>query len=801
MQTPQLLQLAARHFQAGQLAEAETLCRQILAADANQPDAIHMLALIAQQTGHLDAAIGLLQRAIQLKPLWAEAHSNLGNVYFGKGLSNEAVACYRRAIQIRPEYTAAHYNLSYALKNLGRLEEAVIACQQAIRFQPNFAEAHDTLGNIQFALGRLDDAIASYQNAILLKPDLAEAYSNVGSVLNDKAQYVSAENFCRRAIQIQPNLVGAHINLGNALAHLGRFDEAIASHQRAIRLQPEFAAAYSNLGFALAGNGNLDQAIAAYRRAIQLKPDYAEAYNNLGNALKQRGNLEAATSAYERAIQLNPDSDDLVDSLMHVLDRLAYMGHSVPAVAAYERTIQRRPNCAEPYNNLANIYLQRGQLDQAITLYQRAAELKPQSVEIRDGLLFALIQHPNLSPESVLAAHREWNDQYALPLASQITSHENDPSHSRRLRIGFVSPDFYHHSVGFFFMPLLENFDRSNFEVFCYANVKKPDAVTEKMIEHCDVWRDIVGMTDGAAAQQIRDDGIDILVDLAGHTTDNRLLIFARKPAPIQVTYLGYPSTTGLTTIDYRLTDSLADPPGMAESQNVEQLWRLPTCAWCYQPPENAPEIQPRREGPITFGCFNNFRKIAPKMVEMWAELLQRVPESRLFFQGRGADLFSQEGLRARFVELGVPGERIETVGWVEDPRKHLEYYQQADIALDTYPYHGTTITCETLWMGVPVVTLMGQTHISRVGVSLLQNAGLPEPVAQSPEEYLKIASDLAGNPTRLAELRATLRDRLKSSPLLDAKRFTSEIESAFRQMWSIWCAGKTESELHAQSK
>jgi predicted O-linked N-acetylglucosamine transferase (SPINDLY family) len=310
------------------------------------------------------------------------------------------------------------------------------------------------------------------------------------------------------------------------------------------------------------------------------------------------------------------------------------------------------------------------------------------------------------------------------------------------------------------------------------------------MKRSCEVWRSIFGLGDEVVANLVRSDGIDILVDLSGHTGGNRLLVFARRPAPIQVTYLGYASTTGMTAMDYRLTDALADPPGMTDHLNVEKLWRLPVCAWCYEPPEDAPDIQPRREGPITFGCFNAFAKINHKMVAMWADLLKRVPGSRLLLKSAGAgEVSARHRLGEQFAHRGISSDRLEMLGKIADLRGHLQLYGRLDVALDTFPYHGTTTTCEALWMGVPVVTLAGATHVSRVGVSLLTSAGFPELVAQTPEEYMFIASELAANRSRLDNLRAGMRSRLRSSPLIDGARFAADVEDAYRGMWRKWCA------------
>ncbi|MGA2442513.1 MAG: tetratricopeptide repeat protein [Tepidisphaeraceae bacterium] len=645
----QAFQLAVEHHRAGRLAEAERIYRNILKAQANHAGAIHLLGMIAGQTGHDDVAIELINRAIRLKPDYADAHCNLGNI----------------------------------LKDMGRIDGAIESYRRAIRFKPDCVEAHCNLGAVLKERGLLDEAIASSRRAIELKGDLAEA----------------------------------HVNLGNALMNKRRIDEAVAAYQRAIQINPNHADAHCNLGNVLLAKGRLDAAIASCRRAIELRPDYAPAFNNLGIALKNSGQLEEAIASLRRAADAgNRD------------------GHT--------------------------------------------------------NLLLTLMYDPAVSAESILAEHRAWSDRYARPLAGEIVTHSNDRSPDRRLRIGYVSGDFRGHPVGHFILPLLERHDRSNFQVTCYSNVPSPDIVTERAKRSCDEWRDVIGLTDAELATRIRADGIDILVDLSGHTSNSRLLAFARQPAPIQVTYLGYPNTTGMTAIDYRITDSLADPPGMTDDLNVEKLWRLPDCAWCYDAPEDLPEIRAREGEPITFGCFNTLAKINAPLLDIWAKLLDRVAGSRLLLKSAGAGQASvRKRLSEQFAARGVSADRIEMLGHITDVRRHLELYNRVDVAFDTFPYHGTMTTCGALRMGVPVVTLIGRAHVSRVGFSLLSQVGLPELAASDPEQYVRVAAELAGDAKRLGELRRTLRARMEASPLMDAPRFARNVEAAYRQMWRNWCA------------
>jgi predicted O-linked N-acetylglucosamine transferase (SPINDLY family) len=699
----------------------------------------------------------------------------------------EAQEIYRRVLALQPNHPDALHRLGMLMDHTGRPDAAVELIQRAIQLRPNLPGAHSNLGNALANAGRIDEAIASHRTALRLDPNSAEAQNNLGAVLANAGQLEEAISLFQRAIGRRPDFSEAHVNLGDALAGAGKLDEAIAAYRQAIRLRPDHFQAYDDLGNALQRKEQFDEAIATHRRAIQLKPDFAEAHNNLGNALRSNGQSDEAAASLQQAIRLKPDYALAYYNLGNVLKDNRRLDE---AIALYRQAIQLQPDLAAAHCNLGGALQDIGRIDDALISYRQACRHWHGFAGVHSNLLFALNYQQDGDAGEILAEHEAWADRYARPLTDTVSPHANERSPERKLRIGYVSADFWRHSVGRFFLSLLVHHDRQNFELFCYANAVGSDDMTDRIKRSCDGWRNIVGMTDEAVAQMVRADGIDILVDLSGHTNGNRLLVFARKPAPIQVTYLGYPNTTGMQAIDYRFTDALADPPGMTDHLNTEKLWRLPLCAWCFQPPHDAPEIQPREDGPVTFGCFNGFSKINPKLTAIWANLLKKVPGSRLRLKSAGAgEASSRQRLTGQFAEHGIPEERIEMFGWIADARRHLELYQQIDVALDTYPYHGTTTTCEALWMGVPVVSLAGRTHVSRVGVSLLNCVGLPELVADTPEEYVSIASDLATDPTRLNALRRNLRNNMSSSPLMDGARFAAGVEAAYRQMWRKWCA------------
>jgi predicted O-linked N-acetylglucosamine transferase (SPINDLY family) len=699
------LTIAIQHHQAGRLEAAEAICRQILATEPNQADAIDLLGLIANEKGKHEA-----QELNQLGIALAQA-----------GRLDEAIMSFRRALQIDPDLARAHHNLGIALQEQGHVHEAVASYRRALELKPDYVSAHNYLGTAFKDQNNLDEAITCYRRALDLKPDYADA----------------------------------HNNLGDALKGQGKWDEAFACFRRALELKPDFAEAYVNLGNAFSDLRKWDEAFACFRRTLELKPDYAEAHNNLGNIFQTQGKPDEAFACYRRALEL-------------------------------------KPNYAGACNNLGNSFKQQGKLDEAIACFRHALELKPGDAGIHSNLLYTRMFCSGCDAQTLYEEHRLWNKQHAEPLAKFIQPHANDRSSHRRLRIGYLSPDFSSHPVGRFMLPLLESHDHGSFEIFCYASVHIPDVMTGRCRAQADVWRDVLGSPDEQVAQTIRRDQVDILVDLTMHMRENRLLVFARKPAPVQVTYLAYPGTTGLGTMDYRLTDPYLDPPGQDERFYSEQSVRLPETYWCYRPPMETPPANalPALEaGHVSFGSLNNFCKVTSPTLAAWSRLLQAVPGSRLLLHACAGS--HRDRVRGFLAGQGILAERLVFV----DSLPMAEYfgvYQRMDVALDTFPYGGGTTTCDALWMGVPVVGLAGQTAVGRGGLSILSNIGLPELVARDSEHYVQIAVDLATDLPRLIRLRAALRDRMQKSPLMDAPRFARNIEAAYRQMWQRWCAKQT---------
>jgi predicted O-linked N-acetylglucosamine transferase (SPINDLY family) len=727
----QAFDLAVGHHEAGRLAEAEQVYRQILAHHPEHFGSLHLLGVLAHQAGRNEIAVELIGRAIKIRPDIAEARSNLGVALKSLGRLDQSIAAFREAIALRPDYAQAYFNLGIGLAEQKRFDDAIVVYRRAIDLNPTWPEAHNNLANVLKATGHLDEAIGGYRHAVALRPDYADALSN----------------------------------LGTALSETGQLDEAIATHRTAVGAAPGLAVAHNNLGIVLRETGKFEEAIAACRRAIALNPNLPDAYNSLGNALKDVGKLDEAIAAYRRAIELNP-------------------------------------SLTQGLNNLGFALFEEGQLDEAIAVFRRGIAIDPDNASLDSNLVFALQFHPAYDARAIAQELGRWNRQHAEPLRKFIEplrseSKATDGAGGRRLRVGYVSPDFQQHVVGRNVLPWFEQHNRGQFEIFCYSLARRTDALTKRFQQNADGWRNIAGMSDEQAAEQIRADGIDFLVDLALHTANNRLLIFARKPAPVQVTFAGYPASTGLTSIDYRLSDPFLDPPGMDESVYSERTMRLADSFWCYDPLEErgipVNSLPALTAGVFTFGCLNNFCKVNDGVLALWARVMREVGDSRLLLltnpgshRQRTVDRLAQEGVSPARIEF------IET----QSRRRYLELYHRIDLALDTFPYNGHTTSLDALWMGVPVVTLVGDRSVSRAGWSQLSNLRLTELAARTGDEFVRVAVELARDLPRLGELRSTLRRRMEQSVLMDAHRFARNIEAAYRQMWSAWHQGKSAADV-----
>jgi predicted O-linked N-acetylglucosamine transferase (SPINDLY family) len=641
--------------------------------------------------------------------------------------------------------------------------------------------------------GNAEKAMQVYRQMLQHWPDHPDALYLLALALQKRGEHAEAIGLFVRAAAANPKLVRAHLQRGFSLNATNQPQAAAAAFQTAIAAQPDLAEAHHQLGNTLRALHRLPEALASLREATRLAPTDVLFWLSRGIACMQADLLPEAVESFHRAIQLDPKLPEAREILGQALTA---QHRTAEARESLNEALRLRPNYAAAHHNLACLCVEEGLLDEAARHYRAAlaAKLAPES---QTNLLFLLNYLPETEPDAHFAEHRRWSEWFEQPLRNSRRPHANDPAPNRRLRVGYVSPDFRDHPVNSFVEPILRFHHRDSFETFCYSLVKTPDAVTERLRSLAGHWRDIYGMDADEAAELIRQDGIDILVDLAGHTTENGLLIFARKPAPVQVTWIGYPNTTGLEAMDYRLTDQFTDPPGQTEQWHSEQLVRLPETFSCYGPAAECPAVGPLpalANGFVTFGSFNNFRKLSRPTIELWSRLLREMPTAKLILKSQGlGDPQTVRRLRDQFVRAGVGPERIGVNGAGLSKEQHFGLYNLVDLCLDPFPYNGTTTTCDALWMGVPVVTLAGRTHVARVGLSLVSHLGFPDWAVDSPDAYVAKCRQLADDLPALAAVRLRLREQMRRSPLCDAPRFIGHLEAAFRNLWQHWCAQQSD--------
>ena len=606
---------------------------------------------------------------------------------------------------------------------------------------------------------RLEEAKAIYEKICKRVKRDPECWYMLGAINGRLGNYQKAVEYCSTAVKLDPANIPALYNLAIGLRDTNRLLESIKSFRRIIKLQPGYRDTESSLGHVLISLGRFEEAESVFQSALKLKQDDPEFYAAYGSAMQEMGRYEAALEAYKKALALHHREAHLV------------------------------------YDNMGHVLCLQGDHKGSLAAYEAALQLAPHDRRILSNVLLTLHYIPEITQQELLAQHRQWAIRAGVTMDSRWRgSHDADPD--RRLRIGFVSSDLRRHSVTYFLEPVLAALNREHIGIWCYSAGQRPDRVTERLRLLSDGWHDIHDLKDNTVARRIVDDRIDILIDLNGHTAGSRLGVFTLKPAPLQMSWIGYPDTTGLPTIDYRITDGLSDPVG-SEAGYVERLVRLPDCFLCYRGPDKAPDVSPLpalRNQYVTFGSFNNLAKINAQVIDLWISLLLRQPDAHLFLKNISfTDNHTRDRYLQMFLDRGIHADRIDLIGFIKSPSGHLGAYEHVDIALDTFPYNGTTTTCEAMWMGVPTITLTGKTHASRVGSSLLSAAGHPEWIAHTPEDYLDLAMELASDPEKLSTIRSGLRSSVQSSRLCDAAAFAFNFETVLRAAWREWCATRTK--------
>ncbi|HEX4055767.1 MAG TPA: tetratricopeptide repeat protein [Tepidisphaeraceae bacterium] len=706
------------------------------------------------------------------------------------GRLGEAEALYRQIIADRPDCADALHLMGVLALQAGRRELARDLINRAINLQPSVADYHRNLGVAFLADGKSTEAVNCFQQALELRPGFAEAHAGLGQAflqIGDRGQSV---HHLRQAAELAPESVDIIRGFADALLRAGEVDEAIVEYRRLLSRWPGDAVAWNNLGSALRRKKQWGDAQAALRQALTLQPDLSVAFENLAAVLCAAGRYDESIAVCRRRLSLQAESAAILDTYggaLHATNRIDQ------AIEQYRRAVAVDPSYSQGWNDLGRALAGVGLIDEALRCYDRALALNPISQIAQHDRLNLMFFHPAIDAAAIVAEHRSWNQRFAAPLMPANPAFENDRSPDRRLRIGYCSPNFFRQVQSLLTLPLFSNHDHHHFEIYLYSDLEAEDSITTSLRAKADVWRNTAPMSDQQLADLIRQDKIDVLVDLTLHGTGSRLLAFARKPAPVQMTWLGYPGTTGVDAMDYRLTDPWLDPPGSGESLYCEKSLRLPHSFWCYDANALESEEQPvsplpaMTSGRVTFGSLNDFRKLNDPVLDLWSKTLSAVAESRVILLAPPGE--SRRRVLDRFGKNGIDATRIEFVDF-QQRGVYMRTYDRIDVALDAFPYNGHATSLDALWMGVPVVTLVGRTAMGRGVWSHLCNLGLRELAAQTPQEFIEIATRLAGDLSRLAPLRQSLRDRMRQSPLTDAPRFARNMESIYHDIWRRWTHG-----------
>jgi predicted O-linked N-acetylglucosamine transferase (SPINDLY family) len=758
----------------------------VLRAVPQQQDALHLLGVVALQSGRLADAETSIRAALAVAPAEPTFWNNLGATYRAGGRLADAASCFERAVTHLPTYPEAWSALADVRAGLGDAAGEAVALEQLTTLAPDDARGWGRRGVLAYQSGQLADAAVLFERAVAIQPDDVGTLNNLGIVLLLLGRSPEAEATLRRALAIQPGSPSTLNNLGTVLVAQSRWAEAEQVLRQVVTATPVDPNGWTNLGHALKGLERFADAAASYERALAVQAELPAALVGLGDAWQGQDELERAVAAYERALVLTPDDPETLDHLgvaLRRLDRLA------EAADCFSRSLARRPDSVETWDHLAHTLQQLGRLRESADAYRRALVLAPDRPDVHTTLIYVL-DHLDDAEDEAVEERRRWAGRFGRPDPAIRPTRPTDPDPERPLRVGYVSADFSHHSSVFATLPIVEGHDRLRVTVVCYSGVTAPDAMTDRFRRSADLWRDAAELSDAELAAQIRADQIDILVDLSGFTNGNRLPVFGRRPAPVQVTAWGYATGTGMDAMDYLLSDPILTPPE-SRSTYVEQVVDLPSFL-CYAPVQEYPPIAPPpmvQRGYATFGAFNRLAKLSAVTIEAWAAILRAVPGSRLVVKtGQPGPDPARERLVDALVALGVERDRVEPRG--STPRlEHLAAHADVDLMLDSIPHGGGITTLDALLMGVPVVTLLGQRPPGRASASFLTTLGLPDLIARSVDDYVSIAARAAADSERLVRERASLRERLLASPIGDTRGYVRAVEDVYQELWRRCCS------------
>ncbi len=830
-------QIALGFHQKGQLDKAAELYQKILEKEPTHADALHLCGLIAHQARNYQQAIALISKAIRSDsgnaiyhynmgvslieagrkkeaiisfrnairryPHSPESWYNLANLLKQQGESEESLRCYRKAVEIRPDYAQAYFNMARLLKEQKKYDEAIAYYHKASEVRPNHAQTYNSLANALFGQGKVQEALTCYRKAVEVKPDYAEAWYNMATVLHDQEKFEDALSAYQKAISVKPDYVDAYNNMGIVFCAMNRYEDALASYQKAITLMPHVAGCYNNLGATLSDLRRYDEALSAFNKALELNPRYADAYNNMGNLFKNQGKPEQALSAYRKALSLQPD---YVSALNNIGLTLKELGKSEEAISCYRKVLSIKPDEPAAYSNYFYLLQKMCFWKESNALKSRLEQMTRTALGQGRKTFETPFENITYYPDPLYNFNlaRTWSDAMAAAAANSGLRFSFDKrGKNDKIVVGYLSFDFRHHAVGHLIAGLFGCHDRSKFRIIAYSyGYDDGSEYRRRIAQDCDEFVDIRNLSNTEAAQRIYHDKVDILVDLMGHTGFSRMDICALRPAPVQVTWLGFPGTSGADFIDYIITDKTISPESH-EPYYSEKFVYMPDT---YQPNDRwqkisdkkfarsdaglpEPTPNPSQEGnAFVFCSFSQSYKIEPVMFDIWMRLLKQVEGSVLWLIE--SDPTTDRNLRQEAQERGVDPQRL-----IFAPRmakdEHLARHQLADLVLDTMIYNGHTTTSDALYAGVPVIAMLGKHFASRVSASLLKAVGMPDLIVHSLEEYEVLALRLAQNPAALSALRERLENNRLTKPLFDTPLFVRHLESGYLQMMNIFEQGQ----------
>lgn len=660
---------------------------------------------------------------------------------------DDAKTAYESVLDRWPTHILALSNLGVLHAGQGRNDEAIRCYTLALAADPSHADTHFNFGNFHRRAQDLIEALKSYEECLLAAPQHASAHYNLALVASQLGMTDRAVRALQAVVQLEPTNGDAQLRLADLYVRTGQAETGVAMFREYVQQFPQDPRGFFNLGLALANHQKAGEAVEHFHKALKMKPNYADAHNALGLALEILGRKDDAVFHYEQAVQWNPEQ-------------------------------------ADAWCNMGTNLMEQGRTEDAQTCLRQSLQVRPNAPAVHSNLLLVMNYSSQLSRDQIRDEHFAWGDRFTSPVQPRPTALEPHDA-ERKLRIGYISADCRHHPVAGFLEACLKQHDRSKYEVFLYAQIMKQDDITERLKSLADHWRPITGMSDREAAEQIERDAVDVLIDTGGHTAGNRLLVFAYRPAAVQATVFGYPNTSGMPAMDYRITDEISDPIDATESLYREELIRLPAMPWVYHAPEDAPEVMPLpalSKKQFTFACLNNAAKISEACLEAWSKMIQSILGSKLILLAGGSPTVMKR-LTDRFVRAGILRERIQVIERLPRDR-YFAMYNTIDLALDPFPYNGGITTCDAMYMGVPVLTLAGDSYVSRQGVLQNIHVGLPEFIADSPQTLIDIARHWTKNRPALAEIRAGLRERLTASPIMNAGHYVQQLEEALRTAW-----------------